>query len=282
MTASAKRSHWPEYAMEAAGLGAFMISACFFGVLLEHPASPVHRAIGAPLARRLLMGIAMGSTAAAIIYSPWGKRSGAHLNPAVTFTFWRLGKVESRDALLYALAQFSGGAAGVVLAAAALRPWIADPHVNWVATSPGGAGLAAAFAAEVAISFVLMLTVLTASNHPRASRYTGLLAASLVAVYITFEAPLSGMSMNPARTLASALSAGRFTGLWIYFTAPPLGMLLAAEAYLRARGAKSVLCAKLQHDAAPSCLFRCCYAAASASPRTAGSSLHSQRPSEVH
>ena len=73
--ADALRGHWPEYLMEAAGLGCFMLSACFFTALFEFPASPVHQAIPASFWRRVLMGIAMGSTAVAIIYSPWGQRS---------------------------------------------------------------------------------------------------------------------------------------------------------------------------------------------------------------
>ena len=91
-------THWPEYLMEAVGLGLFMISACAFTVLLEHPASPVRQALSDPWLRRLLIGIAMGLTAVLLIYSPLGKRSGAHLNPAVTLTFWRLGKIETWDA----------------------------------------------------------------------------------------------------------------------------------------------------------------------------------------
>src|SRR6516162_4081972 len=80
----ALRTHWPEYLMEAAGLGLFMVSAGLFGTLLEYPQSPVHRAIADPFLRRTLMGVAMGLTAVGIIYSPWGKQSGAHINPATT------------------------------------------------------------------------------------------------------------------------------------------------------------------------------------------------------
>jgi aquaporin Z len=75
--------------------------------------------------------------------------------------------------------------------------------------------------------------------------------------YISIEAPLSGMSMNPARTFGSALSANTWTALWIYFTAPPLGMLLAAETYLRLAGARKVFCAKLHHHNNKRCIFRC-------------------------
>jgi len=130
-----------------------------------------------------------------------------------------------------------------------------------VVTVPGEAGVAAAFLAEVVITFVLMLTVLFVSNAPRLARYTGLFVGGLVFLYITFEAPLSRMSMNPARSFASALAAGQWTALWIYFTAPPLGMLAAAEAYVRLRGANRVLCAKLNHQTARRCIFRCNFGA---------------------
>src|SRR5690242_9046388 len=95
------RLHWPEYLMEAALLGAFMVSACLFGALYEFPNSPVHQAIASPLLRRVLMGMSMGVTAIAIIYSPWGKQSGAHINPSVTFTFFRLGKITTWDTFFY-------------------------------------------------------------------------------------------------------------------------------------------------------------------------------------
>src|SRR6266542_3514850 len=112
----ALRTHWPEYLMEALELGLFMIAACAFGVLLFHPASPVTQFIPNEVARRALMGVAMGSTAIGIIFSPLGKRSGAHFNPAVTLTYLRLGKVEAWDAAFYILFQFVGGIAGVLIA----------------------------------------------------------------------------------------------------------------------------------------------------------------------
>jgi len=255
----ALRRHWPEYLMEAAGLGLFMVSACLFATLLEHPGSPARQALPAPLLRRFLMGLAMGLTAIGIIYSPWGKQSGAHINPAVTLTFLRLGKVRPWDGLFYVIAQFTGGVAGIVVSAVVLWPWIADPSVNYVATVPGAGGTVLAFLAEVLISFGLMSAVLIASNTDRLARFTGLFAGILVATYITLEAPLSGMSMNPARTFGSALPGQVWTALWIYFTAPPLGMLLAAEAYRRVKGAHAVLCAKLHHHNDKRCIFRCGY-----------------------
>jgi aquaporin Z len=243
--------------MEAWGLGLFMISACSFGVLLQHPSSPVQQAIPDATLRQVLMGAAMGLTNIANIYSPWGKRSGAHLNPSVTWTFFRLGKVKPWDAVFYALSQFIGGISGVLIARAVLMRLVAHPAVNYVVTAPGPSGIGVAFVAEVVISFILMSVVLGVSNNARLARFTGLFAGALVMTYISIEAPLSGMSMNPARTFGSALSANTWTAVWIYFTAPLLGMLLAAETYLRLAGAKSVFCAKLHHHNTERCIFRC-------------------------
>lgn len=245
--------------MEAAGLGLFMVSAAAVTTLLEHPASPARGAVSDPLFRRILIGIAMGLTAVGIIYSPWGKQSGAHLNPAVTLTFFRLGKIEPADTVFYVTAQFLGGLAGVLVTAAVIGAYLADPSVNYIVTTPGPSGAGTAFVAELAISFVLMLTMLFVSNTKSLAPMTGLFAGVLVATYISIEAPLSGMSMNPARTFASALPARLWTALWVYFTAPPLGMLLAAECYTRLRDRRQVYCAKLHHQNRKRCIFRCRY-----------------------
>lgn len=251
----ALRLHWPEYLMEAAGLGFFMVSACLFGALYENPASPVRQAIGSTLLRRLLMGLSMGLTSIAIVYSPWGKQSGAHINPSVTLTFLRLGKIPRWDALFYTLLQFVGAALGVMVVAVLFGMAVSDPAVRYVVTLPGEHGIGVALLAEFVIAFLLMSVVLHISNHHRLSRFTGLFAGALVATYITLEAPFSGMSMNPARTLGSALSADIFNGLWIYFVAPPLGMLCAAELYLWWKGRFAVKCCKLHHDNPKRCIF---------------------------
>jgi aquaporin Z len=149
----------------------------------------------------------------------------------------------------------------VLLVRATVGMAAGHPAVQFAATMPGTAGVAAAFAAELVISFVLMTVVLIATNDLRLAPYTPFICGALVATYIAVEAPLSGMSMNPARSFASALVAGRWTGLWIYFTAPPLGMLAAAEAYVRWPGSRRVLCAKLDHGGAGRCIFRCDVAA---------------------
>jgi len=249
------RKHWPEYLIEAWALGTFMISAGVFTVLIEHPDFGVPAVIESAPLRRALIGLAMGMTAVALIYSPWGRRSGAHMNPAVTLTFWWLGKVRSDDALAYIAAQFAGGVLGVLAVLAVFGERFAAPPVSFVATLPAR-GTAVAFALELVISCGLMLTVLVFSSRARLARYTGLAAGVLVAAYIAFEAPYSGMSMNPARSFASAAPAGLFADLWIYFCAPPLGMWLAAalDRTLAPRTGAGHACAKLVHATDSPCI----------------------------
>ncbi|UKJ76051.1 MIP/aquaporin family protein [Azospirillum brasilense] len=249
------RNHWPEYLMEAAGLGLFMISAGLCATLLEHPGSPLHQALPSPVLRRALMGAAMGLTAVAIIHSPWGRRSGAHINPAVTLAFLRLGKVRPADAAFYIAFQCLGGLGGALLVAVLLGRRFTSPPIAAIATVPGAAGTAAAFAAELTMAFLLMGMVLVTTNRPGWERFTGAGAGLLVALFITAAAPLSGMSINPARTLASAVPSGLWTGAWIYAMAPPLGMLLAVEVYRRLPGRRPVRCAKLNHDSRSRCIF---------------------------
>ncbi len=251
----ALKNHWPEYAIEAWCLGTFMVSACVFGVLLFHPASPV-AAIDI-WARTVLMGLAMGVTAVGIICSPWGKRSGAHFNPAVTFTFLRLGKIKPEDACFYVLFQTIGGIAGVLIAHMILGDLLADGSVNFVITVPGDYGVGAAIVAEVIISFAMMTMILFTSSSPSLSRYTPYFAGALVALFIAVESPISGMSMNPARTFASAMVAGNWTAAWVYFLGPPVAMLTAAELFVRTRGIRNVLCAKLNHFGQVRCIFNC-------------------------
>jgi aquaporin Z len=264
---AALRGHWPEYLIEAWALGTFMISAGVFATLLGAPASPLTKLIASPYLERALVGLAMGTTAVALIYSPWGKRSGAHMNPAVTLTFLKLGKVAPWDATFFILAQFAGGIAGVSIVAALLGDAFVASPVHYVATAPGHFGAPAAFLAELLISALLMSVILRVSNSPRYAKYTGLCAGALVATYITLEAPLSGMSMNPARSFASAFPAGLWSDLWIYFIAPVLGMQAAAAWYTYRRGLQAVTCAKLQHPPDQRCIH-CGYTPPPASDRT--------------
>ncbi|MFM2304861.1 MAG: hypothetical protein RLZZ135_2273 [Cyanobacteriota bacterium] len=261
------KNHLPEYAIEAALLGLFMVAAGTITILFEYPNSPLHRAFSSAVPeviansdlRRFLIGIIMGIIAIALIYSPWGRRSGAHMNPAVTLTFYRLGKVKFQDALFYILFQCLGGLAGVYFVALMFDRAFTQPPISYIVTVPGALGWGGALIGEAAIAFIMMMMVLVTSNHPRLNRYTGLCSGCLVMLYVTFEAPLSGFGMNPARSLASALLANVWTAFWLYAIVPPIGMLAAAALYTYRFGDRSVKCAKLQHDRHARCIFRCNY-----------------------
>lgn len=253
------RKHLPEYLMEAAELGLFMVAAGVFTCLFEYPGSPIHQAIANADLRRFLIGIAMGGTAIALIYSPWGQQSGAHMNPAVTLTFYRLGKVKRQDALFYVLFQCLGGLIGVYGTALLLRQVFTHPPINYIVTIPGSYGWILALVGELVIAFLMMTMVLLSSNNPKLSRYTGLFAGGLVMLYVTFEAPFSGFGMNPARSFASAFPSQIWTAFWLYVLAPPLGMLAAAGVYQFFFGPRAVKCAKLNHDNHKRCIFRCEY-----------------------
>lgn len=227
---AALRANYALYLYEAAELAAFMISACVFTVLLFDPGvTPTYT----PWLARACMGVAMALTAIAIIKSPWGKRSGAHFNPAISLTFYRLGKIGPWDTVFYVVFQFLGAIGGVGLSALILGPRLAIPQVDYVVTIPGLGGPAAAFAAETFMAALLMSVVLFTSNRPRLARFTPWCVGLLIANYILFLAPISGFSINPARTVGSAVWASVYTSLWIYFAAPLLGMFGAAEAYVR-------------------------------------------------
>jgi len=249
--------HWRLYADEGVELALFMISACFLTVWLFDPAMPALNILPSSALRRLLMGASMGATAIFIIRSPMGKRSGAHFNPAITLTYFRLGKIDKVDAAFYVLSQFIGGICGVGLSALFLRGSLAVPSVNYAVTVPGRGGPAAAFCAEYFMAALLMLVVLWFSNRPQLAQYTCYLVGILIMLYVFVFAPVSGFSINPARTTGSAVFAHVWTAAWLYFVAPVLGMMTSAEIYLRAYGIESVLCAKLHPDPRYPCPFLC-------------------------
>ncbi len=257
MIKSSLAMHWKVYCMEAVCLGIFMISASFFGTLLEAPHSPVHVSIPNAFTRMGLMGVAMGLTAIAIFYSPMGKLSGAHMNPAVTLTFLGLGKIKGVDAFYYILFQCLGGVLSVYLMVWLLGKPFQEAPVSYVMTVPGKQGALWAFGVEVLIAFITMMVVLTLTNRPKMAKYTGGLVGVLVCIYVIFTAPISGFSMNPARTLASAVPAMMFPTFWIYLLAPLLGMFIAAIVYKIGFG--KVHCAKIFHSRHYPCIFHCGY-----------------------
>ena len=246
---AALRQHWPHYLAEAAGIAFFVSCSGLLAMLMEHPSSPVRQALpDNELLRRALIGLGVCFVQVLIVYSPWGKRSGAHINPAVTLAFWQLGKIKPADALWYVLAQLAGAIGAAQVLKHVFGPLYAHPAVKYTVTQPALPSLPdtlVAFGAEFLISALLMLVALKARHSTRLKEWTGWLLGAMLGLYVTFEAPLSGMSMNPARTLGTAVAAGSYEALWVYWLAPPLAMWLATVAFRRFHQGQPLACAIL-------------------------------------
>jgi aquaporin Z len=243
--------------MEAAELAMLMLCICGAGVLFYGGNSPVANLGLSWITRSALMGLTVASATFMIIRSPFGRRSGAHFNPALTLAYFSLGRIHRWDALGYVAAQFTGGVVGVFCAYQILGTRLSDFPVRFAVTLPGHNGSIFAFFAELITSFVLMEVVLVSSNHPVLAKYSPLLVASVTVFYYVFSTSITGYSVNPARSLSSALFAHIWQGIWIYLIAPSLGMIAAGALYKRIAGPDRIYCAKVFHDLQSTCPFNC-------------------------
>ena len=243
------------YACELAGTALMLFWGVTAVAFMWGAGSPVPPITNLAL-RRLVTGVLFAGGATAVVYSPLGQRSGAHINPAITLAFWRLGKIGTADAIAYVIVQFAGAVVGVAAAAFAFGDLVRS--VQFGVTTPGeGWQWAGAFLAEAISTFLLAFTIFICINKPRIAARTGLIAGSLVALLVMIEAPVSGTSLNPARSFAPALFVPVFRDQWIYFVAPTLGALVAAT-IVRDRWGASTVCAKLYHTAKYPCPFETC------------------------
>ena len=220
------QKNWKHYLQEAFGLAIFMISACLFTTLFESKGAYFHKLITTGVFRNIIIGLLMGGTALLIFYSPLTAPSGAHINPAVTISFWRLGKIGTADAIFYCIFQVMGGTLAVYLMQWIIGKPLTEMPVNSCATIPLG-GITAAAVTEFLIAFATMSMVLFTSHHAKLRKYTRVFAGCLVCLWVITAGPVSGFGMNPARSFASALPSNTWTGFWIYLLVPFAGMLLA-------------------------------------------------------
>jgi aquaporin Z len=175
------------------------------------------------------VAVTFGLIVMAMIYA-FGDVSGAHLNPAVTLSFWTAGRMEGARVLPYLAAQFSGA----LLASGLLRV-LFPAHATLGATRPAGPWQQS-FLLEVLLTFLLMLVILSVSTGEKEKGITaGMAIGSVVMLEAMFAGPICGASMNPARSLAPALASGQLGALWIYLAAPTLGALLAIPACIGVR-----------------------------------------------
>ncbi|GAB2817440.1 hypothetical protein GCM10027043_17750 [Ferruginibacter profundus] len=189
----------------------------------------------------------MGLTALFIFYSPFTAPSGAHINPAVTITFLRLGKISRENAAFYILFQFIGGTAAVFVMQWLMGKILTGSPVNSAVTVPGKAGTINAAITEFFIAFIMISMVLFTSASKRLKKHTRKFAACLVCCYVIFAGPISGFGMNPARSFASAFPSGIYTAFWIYLLIPFAGMLVAAECFVSIQSVKRKCRLKIVH-----------------------------------
>ena len=246
----ALRRHWPEYAVEGGFLFAFVLAAGLVTAWLP----PVGAA--SEILHRALSGVVLGGLLIAMIYSPWGRRSGSHMNPAITLAYLRLGKVGRWDGVFYIVAQVAGGLAAVLLLrGGALLPTAAASASLAATIGPSNVWLA--FATQLVLSTLAMLLILFTSNHASFFRWTGIVYGLLVMLVVACVSPLAGFGMNAARLLAVDASGDAGLLHWLNLLPPLLGMQLAIEVYRLFTGRSQVLCAKLAHNTHGRCIFRC-------------------------
>ena len=251
---------WHAWASEFAGtffMVAWGLSAVVF---MMSPSSPMHSLIPMYRMRLLLTGILFAAGGTLVVYSPLGQRSGGHLNPAVSLTFWILGKMGGRDMALYSLAQFLGGVAGAGLVKILWGVWAASVNTGVTMPAPWISPAAAA-GVEFLITGSLLWVILFFVSRPKLHRWTGLAAGVWVAFLVFAEAPVTGTSLNPARSLGPAVVADAYRNLWVYFLGPLGGAAAVALLWRRtvAAGARPVSCAKLFHTDRYRCHLADCH-----------------------
>jgi aquaporin Z len=222
-----------------------------FGVvaLLEAPSSRVRHDAGPGWLRLLIIGAAFGLLAAAVATSPIGRRSGAHLNPAVTIGFWARGHTHPHDVAGYIAGQTLGAIAAAAGFQLSWRRWASAVNHARTVPGPNTRPLAALFI-EISLTAVLVFTIFEMVSSRRTARYTPLVVTGVLAILIRLGAPYTGASMNPARTFGPDLVSGEYSSLWLYLIGPPLGSLLAAAAFTVLVKERTTLTAKLFHDPA--------------------------------
>lgn len=224
---------WLNYAAECAGT-AFMVAFGLSSVALFWSSfSPIPALMPDPGIRRLLTGLLFATGVVAVIYSPVGRKTGAHINPSVTISLLFMKKIAVADAFGYVIAQCVGavlGSGAVYMLFNALLGW-PDGLLKGVTLPDPVYGVSAAFAGELVSTFILMAAILGMTNFGHYSRYTGLVVGAVITLAVWIEAPFSGTSLNAARSFGPALLTGEWNAFWVYAVAPLAGALMSTVSY---------------------------------------------------
>jgi aquaporin Z len=212
---------------EMVGTAVLVAVGLSFVILDFGTGSPLSAALPSAAARRALTGGLFGATGMTIAWSRVGRLSGAHINPVVSLAFWAEGALPGRTLVAFVVSQCAGAVAGAV----PLLLWGGQGRsVSYGATAPGPHGLPAAFGGELVTTFAMVLIVLTMVARPRWRGGTPLVFPPLYCVMVWAEAPLSGTSTNPARSLGPDVLSLAAHAYWLYLVAPAAGALLAVAA----------------------------------------------------
>jgi aquaporin Z len=245
-----QRPHWPEYGAELLG-SAFLVFIAVSAVTLTFGSgSPLAAVLPKSSARRLIAGLILATSGPLVALSPLGKLSGAHLNPALSLAFWLQGKMHPHDLVSYLGSQLLGAVLGAGLAVLIWKEWAARVH-NGVTAPPGmGYSIWGVFLSEMGLTYLLVLAIFLFLSSHRLMRWTPLMSWLLVAFIYWLVAPISGSSLNPARSFGPALVSWFWRDQWVYVLASPIGALLAVGLFrlLNGGGIHDVLTPKLFHD----------------------------------
>jgi aquaporin Z len=219
---------WRVFVSELAGTALLLLIGLSLVILMFGSGSPLVSLIPNEGLRRLITGFLFGTTGACIALSPVGKVSGAHINPAVTLAFRLMGKLDLQTTLGYIGAQLIGA----VLGSLPLLLWGAmGSSVAFGATLPGpGVPLTRAFLGEMITTFAMVALLAVFLAFRRLRPFTPAIFPPLYALMVWAEAPISGTSTNPARSLGPSVISGQWQGWWIYWIGPLAGMLVAVLA----------------------------------------------------
>jgi len=213
------------FVAELVGTAVLVLGGLSVVIVMSGDGSPMTRLIPNEILRMALTAFLFGSIGSAIALSKVGKESGAHINPAVTMSFWLLQKLDFRAAIGYIAAQLLGACIGAM----PLLAWGSmGRSISFGATVPGeGYSTSAVLIGEVVTTFGLVATLCVFLGFRHLRRFTPIVIPFLYAVMVPLEAPISGTSTNPARTVGPAVISGRWEGWWIYWLGPMIGMLIA-------------------------------------------------------
>jgi len=239
--------HWTEYFCEFLGT-ALLLFAGLTGIYL------VSLVNVADVIKYFIIGLFFAIGLVIVVYSPIGKRSGGHVNPALTLAFWLNGLISGIDAVGYIVAQFAG---------AVLGAWFAFTIFYWknpvVALSLPGLDYPALLILiiEIIINFILVIAVFSFVSSGKSGRLTGIAVGMYIIVVTVLFAAISGVGLNPARVFGPDVLLLRFDYILIYFTASVLGVFAAYGLFRGSTMGAQPTCCKLCYKTDGPCLFKC-------------------------